>query len=205
MSGPTTQDEAQLRERLRALRVDPPPGDFEATLHRKLAQAGPPEEPGLWERLRTRVRPGPWLWPALGVAAGVVLVLSGALLRRGATGPAREPPKLATRDVLPPPEDEATTLVPASKVAMIRMNLTAEVATDNAEIRVSLPDGLVFWSHGEALAQRSFSWNQALAAGDNDIPIAIRGQRPGRYRVTVTARAGSTRVEDEVVLEVTKG
>ena len=37
------------------------------------------------------------------------------------------------------------------------------------------------------------------------IPIAVRGQRPGRYRIAVDAHIGGQLVEDEVFLEVTGG
>ena len=201
MSRVEPQEELQVRERLRALRVDPPVGDFEAALHRRLAAAGPPDEPGLWQRLREATSGAAWLWPLAGVVAGLMVVLAFSL-RPAPVAPVGIP--VAGR--LEPAAPEAPpTEVPASKVAIVRLNLTTEVAAANAEIQVNLPDGLVFWSHGEALAQRSFSWTQALATGDNDIPIAIRGQRPGRYRVAVTARTGSEQVQDEVVLEVTNG
>jgi hypothetical protein len=76
---------------------------------------------------------------------------------------------------------------------------------ESARIRVSLPQGLVFWSDGKALPQPALEWTQPLAAGDNDIPIAVRGERPGRYRMTVSALVGGERVEHEVLLEVTAG
>ena len=87
----------------------------------------------------------------------------------------------------------------------VRINLSAEVAVESAHIQVNLPEGLVFWAGGQELPQRSFEWTQPLRAGDNDIPIAVRGTRPGRYRMTLSARIGSQRVEDEVVLEVIDG
>jgi len=200
MSSPVPEDETEVRDSLRALRVDPPPGDFEASLHRLLAAAGPPDEPGLWDRIRHGSWQRPWLWPTVGVAAGLVIVLA---LDFSQTSVPTAPVKMARYDssIFEGPATE----MPASKVAIVRLNLTTEVAADSAEIRVNLPDGLVFWSHGEALAQRSFSWTQALAAGENEIPIAIRGQRPGRYHVAVTAQTGNEEVQDEVILEVTNG
>ena len=74
-----------------------------------------------------------------------------------------------------------------------------------ARIRVSLPAGLSFWSEGRELAQRDFEWTQPLSTGDNEIPIAVRGQRPGRYRIGVETRIGNERIEDEIMIEVTGG
>ena len=68
---------------------------------------------------------------------------------------------------------------------------------------VRLPEGLSFWSEGRALPERSFVWRGRLAAGDNAVPIAVRGDRPGRYRVIATAEIDRRRVEHAVVLEVT--
>jgi hypothetical protein len=85
------------------------------------------------------------------------------------------------------------------------VNLSAEVEVADAHIRVELPEGLAFWSDGEALNQRHFEWTQPLRAGDNEIPIAVRGLKPGRYRMTVSALIGSERVEDEVLLQVVDG
>ena len=170
-----------LRDRLRDLRVDPPDGGFSAALHRKLVAAGEPLPPPWWRRpfLTGQRR---WLWPAFGAVAGLAVFL-----------------------VLSQQRAEPATQLPATKVAVVRVNLSAEVAVQSAEIRVTLPDGLVFWADGKELPQRSFEWTQPLAKGDNDIPIAVRGVRPGRYKMTVTARIGGEKIEDEVVLEVTSG
>jgi hypothetical protein len=174
--------ESELRQRLRALRVDPPDGGFTAKLHRGVVSAGPPHAPPWWRRLPVDRRVG---WPALAAAAALaaVAVFTG------------------TR---PHPAPAAAEL-PATKVAVVRLNLSADVAVDKATIAVHLPDGLVFWSDGRALEQRSFEWTQPLQKGDNEIPIAVRGSRPGRYRVSVTAWIGSQRIEDDVVLQVVEG
>lgn len=194
MSPCEDRGDAALREKLRALRVDPPDAGFAAELHRRLAAAGAPREPSLWRRLLAE---RPWalriLWPAAGAAAGLALFFALG-------GP---------RPLLPaPPSGErpaSATEVPSTKVAVIRLNLVADVEVASAEIRIHLPEGLVFWSEGEALAQRSFGWTQALDAGNNEIPIAVRGYRPGLYRVKVSARIGDEWVDDEIPLEVVGG
>ncbi len=92
--------------------------------------------------------------------------------------------------------------VPADKTAVIRINFATEVAVGNVTFDVSLPEGLSFWSGGEKLAMRSFRWQGHLVAGDNPIPIAVRGDRPGRYRVRAAAEVDGARIEHDVVLEV---
>jgi hypothetical protein len=96
-------------------------------------------------------------------------------------------------------------IVPASKVAVIKLDFTADVAVAEADFQVSLPEGLTFFADGEDLPLRSFAWTQPLTAGSNVIPIAVRGHKPGRYLVTALARAGNQTLEHDVVLEVTDG
>ncbi len=172
-------------DRLRGLRVDPPDDGFQASLHRRLVAAGPPEPPGLWWRLREALAGRRLLWPAAGAAAFAAFLA------------------LAVRPAfLSPPPDAR---VPSTRVAMVRINLSADVAVASADIRVSLPPGLVFWADGHALPERFFAWSQPLQAGGNDIPVAVRGERPGRYRMIVVARIGAAELEHEVTLEVVDG
>jgi hypothetical protein len=183
-------EDRDLRDRLRELRGDLPDEGFGAALHRRLVSAGAPHPLPFWRRLpRFRLGEPRLLWPAFGVAAGAAVFLALGQLDKG---PLR-------------PSSGVATELPATKVAVVRVNLTAEVAVESAHIRVSLPEGLVFWADGQELPQRAFEWTQPLQAGDNDIPIAVRGQRPGRYRLTVSARIGDQSVLDEVVLEVVEG
>ena len=198
-----TRKHRELASRLRALRVDAPDGGFGAALHRKLVQAGPPAEPTWWRRMLGQLgqlvppagalHPGrALLGPALGaaVAAAAFVVL----------GPQRQPlPASPSAGAL------VVAQVPATKVAVVRVNLSADVAVQDARIRISLPDGLYFWADGQELAQREFEWTQPLEAGDNDIPIAVRGRQPGSYRMTVTARINGASVVDDVLLEVVGG
>ena len=174
-----------LRDRLRQLKVDPPEGGFEASLRRTLQAEGPPSPPPFWRRIWPQISQPRLLWPAFGAAMGVAVFLALAHVGRPSLPVAAE--------------------FPATKVAVVRVNLSSNVAVQSAQIRISLPEGLVFWADGQALPQRSFEWTQPLAAGDNDIPIAVRGQHPGRYRMTVSARMGNEQVEHEVLLEVVDG
>lgn len=191
--------DGDLRDRLRGLRVDPPEGDFQASLHRRLVEAGPPVAPSLLARLRDTLRDRRLLWPIAGAIAGAAAALALVLARPALIGPG---PGAAGGG---PAAVADAAVVPATKVALVRVNLTAEVAVDEALIRVTLPPGLSFWADGAELPQRTFEWTQPLRAGDNEIPVAVRGQRPGRYRVAMTARVGDQRIEDEVLIEVVKG
>lgn len=199
MSEREPAEERALQERLAALREDPPGLDFQASLHRRLAAAGPPEPAPGWDRVRWFLRrSAPVLWPVVGVAAGVA-----AFLILGAV----QTPPVAPRgsaEVARPLETPGTA-VPASKVAVIKLDFTADVAVEEADFQVSLPEGLSFWADGEDLPLRSFQWTQPLNAGSNVIPIAVRGHKPGRYLVTAMARAGEQKIEHDVVLEVTDG
>ena len=179
---------SDLPTRLRSLREDPPDGGFEAALHRRLAEAGSPVPLPFWRRL-PEIR---FLWPSLAGATAVAAVLVVALFRVGPGVQAHQPSGPVTR-------------LPATKVAVVRVNLSAEVEVADAQIRVELPEGLAFWSDGEQLNQRHFEWAQGLHPGDNEIPIAVRGLKPGQYRMTVSALIGSERVEEEVFLQVVDG
>ncbi|MFL5355058.1 hypothetical protein [Archangium sp.] len=192
-------EERALRERLSALREEPAGLDFQASLHRRLVAAGPPEPAPGWDRVRWLFRRNaPWLWPVVGVAAGILAFLLMSALRQPPT-----PPTLVAEASRP--LAEPGTQVPVSKVAVIKLDFTADVAVAEADFQVSLPEGLSFWADGRELALRSFEWTQPLNAGSNVIPIAVRGQKPGRYLVTAQARTGNQRIEHEVVLEVTAG
>jgi hypothetical protein len=195
--GPEREDHA-VAARLSSLREELPDDGFSAAMHRRLAAAGAPEPLPWWHRLlepltgRVDSPARRLALPALGVAVAVTLVL---VLRLG------QPAGISPRGSREP---VAATLL-ATQVALVRINLSAEVAVQAARIEVRLPDGLVFWSDGQALADRSLSWSQPLRAGDNELPIPVRGRRPGLYRVTLTAQAGDQRIEDVVVLEVVDG
>jgi hypothetical protein len=199
MTEPEDTEDRVLRERLGALREDPADSGFQASLHRRLVAAGPPEPGPGWDRVRWLFQHrAPWLWPVAGVAAGMA-----AFLVMSAVQESPPPPTLVAEDSRP--LEAPGTQVPVSKVAVIKLDFTADVAVEEADFQVSLPEGLSFWADGEELPLRSFQWTQPLNAGSNVIPIAVRGQKPGRYLVTAQARTGNQRIEHEVVLEVTEG
>lgn len=194
-----------LLARLRALRVDPPASDFDSRLHLVLVQAGRPPAPGLWQRLTAALEGRRrWLWPMSGVLAGAATFAIFAWSHQPAApvGGRSEPAAVARGDVPP------TFVVPSAKVAVIKLAFSADVDVEDVTFEVTLPDGLTFWSRGQALAERSFRWPGRLTAGENLFPVAVRGERPGRYRVKARAElppegtaAGSV-VEHEIWLEV---
>jgi hypothetical protein len=138
------------------------------------------------------------LWPAIGAMAGVAAFLVMSVVQRPPTvveGPGRE-----TQALIAP-----GTVLPVSKVAVIKLDFTVDVGVEQADFQVSLPEGLAFYADGEELPLRSFEWTQPLNAGSNVIPIAVRGLKPGRYLLTAMARAHGQTIEHDVVLEVTEG
>ena len=191
-----------VRRLLRELRVDPTDdAGFQESLSLRLASVTP-EAPaasgGLAGIRRAFSRWPALLWPATGVASGVAaFVLLFTLRQPVATAPVATA-TMITAEALA----ETIHRVPADKTAVIRINFATEVALPDVTFEITLPDGLSFYSQGEKLAMRSFRWQGKLTAGDNPIPIAVRGDRPGLYRVRAGAEAGGTVIEHEVVLEV---
>jgi hypothetical protein len=203
MITPPGEEEELMLRALRDLRVDPAGGDqFQAALHRRLAAAGAPATPSWAARLREAlVRRPALLWPSVGVLCGV---LAFAVLQRvnslaPVAGVERPAPPAASGEVAP------TYQVPSSKVAVIKLNFAASVDVADVDFEVELPEGLHFWSGGQKLAERVFRWPGELRAGDNLIPIAVRGERTGLFRVKARAIAAGETVEHEVVLDVKGG
>jgi hypothetical protein len=171
---------------------EPLPSGFSASLHRALAVAGRPLPASPWARL------GEWL-PArpalLATAAAVVLLLAAALLLRAPGGGAA---------VARGPVDPVFQ-VPHSRVAMVRIDFVVDQAVDDVEFVVVLPSGLSFVSEGQVLPDREFRWRGRLEPGSNLVPVAVRGERAGRYVVAARVRGGEVNAEHKVVLEVTRG
>ena len=201
----------QLREALRGLAVDAPDHGFRAALHLRLAAEPAPaavgfvaaffNRPSAWLRHRRA-----WLWPVGGLAAGVaayalLVVVYGDPVARQAARPQvapAAPTTVASGPVWP------SFRVPSSKVAVIRLAFSAEVAVEDVTFEVTLPEGLAFWSSGKRLDERTFRWPGRLEAGENLVPIAVRGDRPGRYPVVATVEFGGRVLEHRVVLDVQK-
>jgi hypothetical protein len=196
-----------LTTQLRSLRVDSPASDFAARLRIRLAEAGPPPRPGWMARLRALgERRRAWVWSLGGALAGAAtFALFALVLDRAPTittttpGTPAPAPLAVTRGEVPP-----TFVVPSAKVAVIKLAFSADVDVEDVTFEINLPEGLAFWSHGQALPERSFRWPGRLAAGENLFPVAVRGERPGLYRVKARAEVPgeAAPVEHEIWLEV---
>lgn len=221
MTSPVEPRDQEVAARLRRLRVDPPDDGFMAALHRRVAEAPPPPPPSLLARLVEAWRAAPRLSipAAAGLAAAAALAVFALRAPQAGLTPAERAalasaaaqggPAGQVAQAAPQPEGDAparpVVSVPATQVALVRLDLSVTVAVASADVRITLPDGLVFWSRGQALPDRTFEWSQALAAGRNEIPIAVRGQQPGLYHLTVTARVDGEWISHDVPLQVTAG
>jgi hypothetical protein len=210
----TTQhktDDAELLKALRALAVDAPDDGFRAALHLRLAAEPAPAAIGFfatsfhrssaWLRERRA-----WLWPVGGLAAGVaayalLVAVHGNPHRTQTVQPQVE---LAEQRAVASGPVWPSFRVPFSKVAVIKLAFAAEVAVEDVTFEVTLPEGLAFWSGGKRLDERTFRWPGRLDAGENLVPIAVRGDQPGRYPVVATVEIGGRVLEHRVVLDVQK-
>jgi hypothetical protein len=205
---PNPNDDATISRRLRALRTpveDLPGRDFRMALHRKLVAAGPPSPQGWLERARQWFGEHPALgWPAVGVATGaatfaLLMAMQHAPTEMATTGAATTTVAIPNKAEIGPALAHS---VPSSRTAVIHLNFTAEVRVEDVTFEVDLPEGLSFWSKGEALAERRFRWPGTLEAGENVLPVAVRGEKPGLYRVKARAEIADQVIEQEILLQV---
>ena len=177
----------------RKLGATPLPEGFALELHRQLVEAGAPPL-SLAERVRRAIAARPLLamLGAATAAASLAVLISAE---------ARRPSVVASAPA--PVESLAEARLPRAKVALVKIDFVAAEAVDDVEFEVMLPDGLRFFSKGQELAERSFRWHGRLGAGSNPLPVAVKGERPGRYRVVAHAVGDGVDVTHEVVLEVT--
>ncbi len=200
---PIATDSADpVRRELRALGAKPlPDRGFRSQLHRRLVESGPPPAPGFspwdWLRERASVRTV-LLWPTLGCVCGVVTYMALAK-----NPPPISPPR-PVASAMDQPAGDVTAIypIPVSKVAVVKLSFSAEVAIEDVTFEVALPDGLFFWSRGQRLAERTFTWPGHLLVGDNLVPIAVRGERPGRYLIRARVIIDGQPVEHAVMLDV---
>lgn len=222
------QDE-ELRALLGTLREDVPTDEqedeFAARLHQRLAQAGAPREPSRGAALLDWLRERPWAVGATaGAISGVAAFLLSAVIAGQAAGgrelaavgakldgpaprpTAQTPPNaLAVPEPVEPVAVEATAevfVVPVGKVAMVQLHFAVDRDVEQAEFSVLLPDGLAFFSEGAALPERVFHWEAPLARGDNTVPVAVLGAKPGRHTLAATATIAGEVVVHEIVLDV---
>ena len=171
---------------LRRAGGEPVPEGFSLSLRQALVAAGPPRRSWL-EAVRAAIALRPVTFAAAAAALAAVLATVGTLALLGrAHGPA-----------------VAIYKVPESKVALVKIDFVAEQAIEDVAFEITLPDGLRFVGGGSELAERTFRFQGRLAAGDNPIPIAVKGPHAGRYKLIAHAIGPALDVTKEVVLEVT--
>jgi hypothetical protein len=203
-SDPSNEHSA-LRKALRGLASDVPDHGFRAALHRRLAAEPAPAAMGFADRALAWLRDRrAWVWPMGGLATGTAVYVLLVLVHGNPVAAVSPPiaqtapgPVLVTSGPVLP-----SFRVPSSKVAVIKLAFAAEVAVEDVTFEVRLPEGLAFWSGGKRLDERTFRWPGRLDAGENLIPIAVRGDRPGRYPVVATVEVGDRVLEHRVVLDV---
>ncbi len=192
---------SRMCEELRSLAVDPADDGFAFALHRRLVAEPAPPPLGIVARLAAWLRERrAWPWPAAGLVSGLAVygLLVVLLGTPGGPSPSAPARTIASQAILP------SFSIPSSKVAVIKLSFTAEVAVENVTFQVTLPEGLQFWSGGERLAERSFRWPGHLEAGENVVPIAVRGDVPGRYPVVATVEIDGRVLEQRFVMDVQK-
>ncbi len=178
---------------LRRAGNEPLPEGFSLSLHQALVAAGVPRS-GRLDALRARVALRPMTLAASAAALAAMLATGATLALMH-----RAPPPLQRA----PAPIVATYKVPASKVALVKVDFVAEEEIDGVAFEITLPDGLRFVADGDELAERTFRFQGKLAAGSNPIPIAVKGPHAGRYKVIAHAIGPALDVTQEVVLEVT--
>ena len=165
---------------------EPLPDGFSRALHQALVAAGPPRR-SFFDAVRAAIAMRPMTFAASAAALAALVSVGGTLA--------------LTRHA--PPMQAIAYRVPESKLALVKVDFVAEKEVADVDFEITLPDGLRFVSGGQQLAERSFRFQGALRAGDNPIPIAVKGPRAGRYKVIAHAVGPSLDVTQEVVLEVT--
>jgi hypothetical protein len=175
------------------------PSGFQLSLHRRLA-AEPPPTPSLIARLwrlleQLQIDSAPRIGLALGAAALLGLVVLPQL-RHGSGS--------ALHNLSGEQEVAAAFRVPQQRIAVVRFDFVADVKVEDVEFEVTLPNELNFIDEGKVLAEKRLVWRGSLASGSNPIPLAVRGSKPGRYRVTAQAHGGGLDVRHDILLEVVR-
>jgi len=205
----SNQEHDEIRSKLRLLREDPPDDGFRASLHRRLVAAGSPQPLDLPTRIWEFIYERPIFTGAtvgLVTAVAVFVLLHSSMLSVASVEQSDEENRPSSSAVIEPaPKDIIVHRVPFEKVAVINLHFSAEVSVEDVDFKVSLPQGLSFFSQGETLPMRSFSWKAPLQRGDNPISIAVRGHRPGRYLVQASATVDGEVLMHDVVLELREG
>lgn len=181
-------------ELLRRAGVPELPEGYDEALHRKLVAAPAPAPAGMLARLRASFAWNRMAWATVGAAAAAGVAFAVVELKRPQ---AAAPEAIAAGPIAP------TFRVPASKLAVVKIDFVAEQAVSDVEFAVVLPDGLRFVSGGRELPDREFRWHAPLSQGSNAIPVAVRGAKRGVFRIEARALGNGVDAKQMVQLEVT--
>ncbi|MBL9003190.1 MAG: zf-HC2 domain-containing protein [Myxococcales bacterium] len=206
---------AGLTQTLRLLRTvgqnEPLPAHFRVALHRRLAQT-PPPSPTLTARLwrlaeSLRIDSAPRLL-LVGAAAVLLIAVPVGWRERGPAGggsiAANGGPASSGSPSSAEQEVAASFRVPAQRTAVLRFDFVADVEVPDVEFEVTLPSELFFVDGAEPVPEKRLVWRGSLSSGSNPIPLAVRGSKPGRYRVTAHARGEGVDVKHDILLEVVR-
>jgi hypothetical protein len=187
----------------RVAQSEPLPIGFAAGLHRRLA-AEPAPRPTLYmrlQRLLERLRLDSV--PRLGLVATVPAALALALVLVHFHGAHPNGSSASSgHDHGIDQEIAAAFRIPRERVAVVRFDFVADVEVQDVEFEVTLPNDLHFIDAGKILPDRKLVWRGSLSSGSNPIPLAVASSKPGRYRVTATARGDGLEVRHDILLEV---
>ncbi len=176
------------------------PAGFQLSLHRRLAALPAPVPPlsaRFWRLLeRLRIDTAPRLGLALTAAAALLVLIALPQLHHG-NGSALHNPSGEQ-------EVAAAFRVPQQRIAVVRFDFVADVEVQDVEFEVTLPNELNFIDEGKVLSEKRLVWRGSLASGSNPIPLAVRGNKPGRYRVTAQAHGDGLAVRHDILLEVVR-
>ena len=189
---------------LRGLRDEPLPEGYTPSLHRALVAAPPPASPSALVRAREWLGLGQRSWATL-VSVGALAVVVVLLVGERTSWRTRGTPAGAAVEAIASGPVVPVFRVPRTKLAVVRVDFVAEEAVEDVEFAIALPEGLHFVSQGQKLTEREFRWRGRLEQGSNAIPIAVRGERAGRYEVAARAVGENVDALQKVVLEVTPG
>ena len=206
---------AGLQHTLRLLRQvgmsEPLPAQFQASLHRRLAQT-PAPTPTLGVRIwqlaeRLHLDSGPRLLlagAALTLLIAVPLTLRDRGPGAGSSNALAQSGSGTSAATGTEQEVAASFRVPAQRTAVLRFDFVADVEVPDVEFEVTLPSELFFVDGAEPVPEKRLVWRGSLSSGSNPIPLAVRGSKPGRYRVTAHARGEGVDVKHDILLEVVR-
>lgn len=200
-----------LQQTLKLLRqvgqAERPPADFQRSLHRRLAQTPPPVPmltARLWRLAETLHLDSTPRLLLVGTAMVALLLVPVLLRDRDSSVGPQMASGVGALTAAAEQEIAASFRVPAQRTAVLRFDFVADVEVPDVEFEVTLPSELFFVDGAEPVPEKRLVWRGSLSSGSNPIPLAVRGSKPGRYRVTAHARGEGVDVKHDILLEVVR-